>query len=86
MTVKEIAGHLIGYTGALAILGTFVLEQKHKISSKTISYSVVNALGSALIIIGMFLSNTVNYPSLFLESAWAISALSTIHNLIKNKK
>jgi hypothetical protein len=81
----ELFGNIIGFFGAFLIVATFFAEQKHFISSKSFLFSSLNALGSLLIIAGMYISNTINYPSLILELAWLITALTTLYSLYQKK-
>ena len=59
---------LIGLIGVTLILGTYVLLQTGRISSKTVAYSALNALGAGLILIS--LAFDFNLSAALVEAFW----------------
>ncbi len=70
---------LVGLVGVAIILLSYLLLQIDKLSSKSISYSILNLIGAVLLLISLFYN--WNLPSVIIEIFWiAIS----IFGLIKN--
>ena len=62
--------NLIGAVGVVILLGTYLLLQLNRIDAKSLNYSLLNALGSGLILIS--LTFDFNLPSVLIEASWLI--------------
>jgi multisubunit Na+/H+ antiporter MnhB subunit len=64
---------LIGILGVVVIIIAYMLLQLEKIDAKDLNFSVLNALGSFLIIISLIYN--WNLASFFMESTWMALSL-----------
>ena len=70
----------LGIVGTICILGAYFLLQTDRLSSRDLSYSVLNAVGAFFLVIS--LSFDFNLSALIVESFWAlISAIGIIRCL-----
>ena len=68
---------VVGVVGVALILGAYLLLQLRKIRSTTLGYSLVNGLGSALIIVS--LARDFNFSAFLIEVFWlAISLVGVV--------
>ena len=67
---------LIGASGACLILIGFILEQTHRIKDTSLSYDILNLIGSALLIVYALLLKS--YPFLVLNGVWALVSLRDV--------
>jgi len=75
--------NLIGFAGTFLILVTYFLVQTGKIGSERLSFSVLNLIGAAGIIVSLI--ENFNLPVLVLEAAWAVISLYGIYRAIRLK-
>lgn len=75
---------LIGILGVVVIIIAYMLLQLEKIDAKDLNFSVLNALGSFLIIISLIYN--WNLASFFMESTWMALSLYGILKYYKTKK
>ena len=64
---------VLGNIGVFLILLTYLLLQIRKLSSESLSYSALNALGAALIIVSLLFD--FNLSAFIVESFWVIISL-----------
>ncbi|KAA3614114.1 MAG: hypothetical protein D8M58_18135 [Calditrichaeota bacterium] len=74
----------IGNLGVLLIISTYLLLQLGKIKSSSLSYSGLNALGAAFIIISLLLR--FNLSAFIVELFWLIISLFGIIRYFKSKQ
>jgi len=73
----------IGLTGVLIIVTTYFLLQIHKLSSTDIKFSVLNIIGSLLILYSLLFN--WNLPSVIIESFWILISLIGVYKYFKSK-
>ena len=82
------AHDLVGGLGALILLATYLLLQLNRMSAKSMTYSQLTGLGSALILIS--LSFDFNLSAFLIESSWfvisCIGGLVTLKQRVRNRK
>ena len=64
---------VLGSIGVTVIVITYVLLQTGRIRSEDVTYSSLNALGAALILISLYFS--FNFPSFIVEFFWLLISL-----------
>lgn len=64
---------LVGAAGVLLIVVAYVLLQLDRLSSSTISFSVLNALGAGLIIVSLVFN--FNLSAFLMEAFWFVISL-----------
>ena len=64
---------IVGTVGVAVIVLTYVLLQAGTLRSEQIAYSVLNAVGAALILISLYY--TFNFPSFIVEFFWLLISL-----------
>ena len=70
----------LGIVGTIFILGAYCLLQMDRLSSRDLSYSVLNGLGASFLVVSLLFD--VNLSALIVESFWAlISAVGIIRCL-----
>ncbi len=69
---------LVGGLGAVILLATYLMLQINRMSAKSMTYSQLNGLGSALILIS--LSFDFNLSAFLIESSWFV--ISCIGGLV----
>ncbi|MCE3231850.1 MAG: hypothetical protein K0R98_107 [Rickettsiaceae bacterium] len=73
----------IGTLGVAFILVTYFLLQSGKIKSNQLSYSVLNLIGSSLILASLF--KFWNLPSVIVEAFWVLISIYGIYKYRKAK-
>ncbi|MEM9950762.1 MAG: hypothetical protein AAF846_04125 [Chloroflexota bacterium] len=68
--------NIIGTIGVALILITYFLLQTNRIQSDELRYSILNFLGSGMILISLFYE--FNLPSFIVEVAWVLISLMGI--------
>ena len=71
---------ILGTAGVAIIIITYVLLQLERVRSNQLSYSLLNAVGAALILISLYYD--FNFPSFIVESFWLIISLFGIGKYI----
>lgn len=64
---------IIGVTGALIILISFILNQFHKLDNDSVAYDLANLIGGTLLAFYAYLLSSI--PFLVLNIVWAAVAL-----------
>lgn len=64
---------LIGSIGVAFIIIAYFLLQSGKIKSENLTYSVINAIGAALVLISLYFD--FNFPAFIVEFFWLIISL-----------
>ena len=75
---------IIGLTGVVIILVTYLLLQIEKMASTSLGYSLLNILGSALIMVS--LSINWNLASAVIEAFWIMISLIGVYKYFKKRK
>ena len=71
---------LVGNVGVALIVGTYLLLQMRRLDSRSLAYSLLNALGAVLIIVSLIFD--FNLSSMVIEVFWlAISAFGVLRAL-----
>ena len=71
---------ILGTLGVATIIVTYVLLQLEYLQSTRLIYSLLNAVGSALILISLYF--TLNFPSVIVELFWLLISLFGIGKYI----
>ena len=74
----------IGMVGVILLIYAYYLLQMEKITIKEVKYSLLNALGSTLIIISLIFS--FNLSSFMIESFWLLISLIGIVKHLKSRR
>jgi len=74
----------LGNVGVFLLLAAYLMLQLHKINSHQISYSLLNALGAALIIVSLIFE--FNLSAFAIEFFWLLISLVGIVNYFRDKK
>ena len=64
---------IVGTLGVAAIVLTYVLLQIERVRSTDLTYSLLNGIGAALILISLYFE--FNFPSIVVESFWLLISL-----------
>ncbi len=64
---------ILGTLGVAVIIGTYVLLQAEKLSSDSLAYSLLNAIGASLIIVSLYFN--FNFPAFIVEFFWLLISL-----------
>ena len=64
---------IVGTLGVALIILTYVLLQIERVRSDQLIYSLLNALGAALILVSLYFD--FNFPSLVVEFFWLLISL-----------
>ncbi len=76
---------VVGSIGVFTIIATYILLQTERLKSESLAYSVLNAVGAALIVFSLFYS--FNFSAFVVESLWVlISTYGVIKYLFRVKK
>lgn len=77
--------NIIGTIGVALILITYFLLQTERLKSNQLAYSVMNFMGSSMILVSLF--HEFNFPSFVVEVAWVlISGFGIIRWFVRNRK
>tara|TARA_B110000046_G_C12701049_1_gene276593 strand:- start:41 stop:283 length:243 start_codon:yes stop_codon:yes gene_type:complete len=75
---------IIGLMGVTLILVVYGLVHLDRIDVKKITFSVLNAIGAALILVSLYVD--YNLPAVTIEVAWIFISLYGIYAAIRRKK
>ncbi|MDB4218720.1 hypothetical protein OAI34_00935 [Emcibacteraceae bacterium] len=75
---------IIGLLGVTLILVVYGLVHLDRIDVKKITFSVLNAIGAALILVSLYVD--YNLPAVTIEVAWILISLYGIYAAIRRKK
>jgi hypothetical protein len=74
---------ILGTIGVATIIITYVLLQTGRFKSEALAYSMMNALGAALILVSLWFSP--NLPSVVVESFWLLISLYGVGRYVVSK-
>lgn len=70
----------VGFVGVLMVLGAYAGQQMRRLNGDGVMYSLINLVGAGGILIPVLYAEQMNWPVLFIETAWmAISAYGIWH-------
>ncbi len=75
---------LVGIAGVVIVLAAYLLLQLETVSSTSVSYSVANGLGAALILISLV--NEFNLSAFVVESAWLVISIYGLIRCAQRKR
>ena len=75
---------ILGTGGVATIVTTYILLQLERVRSEQLIYSMLNAVGAALILISLYYS--FNFPSFIVEFFWLLISLFGIGKFLARKK
>lgn len=75
---------ILGTVGVAIIILTYVLLQAERIRSDQLAYSVLNAVGAALILISLYFA--FNFPSFVVEFFWLLISLFGIAKYLLRRR
>jgi paired small multidrug resistance pump len=82
--LTSIIFNTIGTIGVAVILSSYFLLQTHRIESTELRYSILNFIGSSMILISLF--HDFNLPSAIVEGVWALISLLGIARWYLHRK
>ena len=74
---------ILGTLGVAVIIFTYVLLQIERVRSEQLIYSLLNAIGAALILISLYFD--FNFPSVVVEFFWLVISLFGIGKWISRR-
>ena len=74
---------ILGTLGVALIILTYVLLQIGRVRSEQLAYSLLNAVGAALILVSLYFS--FNFPSFVVEFFWLLISLFGIGKYLRQK-
>lgn len=80
----DFLSNLVGIIGVSLILLAYFLIQLEKVTNKDLIYSVMNLIGSVLLLISLL--RFWNLPSVVIEFFWMAISLYGIYNAISRSK
>ena len=83
-TVLDVVFNIIGTSGVAFILLAYFLMQLGKITSKQLTYSLLNLIGASLIMISLL--HRWNLPSAVIEICWISISSYGVYQALKVKK
>jgi hypothetical protein len=75
---------ILGTLGVAVIILTYVLLQIGKVRSEQLVYSVLNAVGAALILVSLYFA--FNFPSFIVEFFWLLISLFGIGKYLLSRR
>ena len=74
---------ILGTLGVAVIIFTYVLLQIERVRSDQLIYSLLNAIGAALILVSLYFD--FNFPSVVVEFFWLVISLFGIGKWISRR-
>ncbi|MEO8572709.1 MAG: hypothetical protein ABI481_01980 [Pyrinomonadaceae bacterium] len=74
---------IVGTLGVAIIIVTYVLLQIERVRSDQLIYSLLNAIGAALILVSLYFD--FNFPSLVVEFFWLLISLFGIGKYLSKR-
>lgn len=74
---------ILGTLGVAIIIVTYVLLQAEKVRSDSLHYSLLNAVGAALIIVSLYFN--FNFPAFIVEFFWLLISLFGVGKYLLRK-
>ena len=75
---------ILGTVGVAVIILAYILLQIERLRSEQLAYSLLNAVGAALILISLWYS--FNFPSFVVEFFWLVISLFGIGKYLARRK
>lgn len=75
---------ILGLIGMCCILGAFILVQNHQLTADDLLYDLLNAIGSALLMINAILTEA--WPFLILNTVWGAYAFKDVIAGLRKKQ
>ena len=75
---------ILGTLGVAVIILTYVLLQVGKVRSEQLVYSVLNAVGAALILVSLYFA--FNFPSFVVEFFWLLISLFGVGKYLLSRR
>lgn len=75
---------IVGTLGVAIIILTYVLLQIERVRSDQLIYSLLNAIGAALILVSLYFD--FNFPSLVVEFFWLLISLFGIGKWLRRRR
>jgi len=75
---------VLGIAGVVCVLGSYLLLQLGRIDATRPGFSLLNALGAALILVS--LSVDFNLPAALIESAWLLISLFGLRRALRGER
>jgi len=75
---------IVGTLGVAIIIITYVLLQIERVRSDQLTYSLLNAIGAALILVSLYFD--FNLPSVVVEFFWLLISLFGIGKWLRRRK
>ncbi len=73
---------LVGNVGVVCILGTYLLLQLGRMSATALSFSLINGLGAALILVSLVVD--FNLSSFIIEIVWLVISVAGVWRSLRN--
>ena len=73
----------LGLAGTLCILGSYLLLQIGRLSPRDLSYSVLNGVGAAFLVVSLLFD--FNLSALIVESFWALISVLGIFRWLQHR-
>lgn len=75
---------ILGILGVVLILAAYLALQLEKLSSKSVLYSSLNAMGAALILLSLYFS--FNLASFIIEIAWLLISIFGLFKALSSRQ
>ena len=75
---------VVGTAGVVVLLATYLALQLKRIDSAALTYSVLNGVGAALILVS--LTQSFNLSAFLIESAWLLISLVGVVSAIRSRR
>ena len=75
---------ILGTLGVAVIILTYILLQTERVRSDQLIYSLLNAIGAALILVSLYFD--FNLPSVVVEAFWLVISLFGIGKYLARRK
>ncbi len=75
---------IVGAIGVVLIVGTYFLLQIGKLGSNSLTYSIVNAIGAALILFSLFFE--FNVSAFLIEAFWLLISVIGIVRYLNRRR
>lgn len=82
--LESIFYNTVGTIGVAFILTTYFLLQTDRLKSNQLAYSILNFVGSGMILISLFYE--FNFPAFVVEAAWVLISLLGILRWVFQRK
>lgn len=84
MSAAEIAVEVVGFGGALLILGAYILLTLGKVTANSRSYQAMNFIGAIGFVINGYAHGAM--PSAILNVIWAVIAIFALARITKRRR